>query len=138
MLIAIFIYWGWDTAVSVNEETRDKSRAPGRAAVTSTVVLLVTYVLVTVAAQAFAGVGTKGIGLGNAEQLRRRAFGARRQRVRRPRLRSRPGQAAHPHGAQLGGGQHPDHHPAHGPHHAVDGRLPEHPAPSSPASTAGS
>ena len=29
MLIAIFIYWGWDTAVSVNEETRDKSRAPG-------------------------------------------------------------------------------------------------------------
>jgi amino acid transporter len=66
MLIAIFIYWGWDTAVSVNEETRDKSRAPGYAAVLSTVVLLVIYVLVTVAAQAFAGVGTKGIGLGNS------------------------------------------------------------------------
>ncbi len=67
MLFAIFIYWGWDTAVSVNEETRDKSRAPGYAAVISTVVLLVTYVLVTVGAQAFAGVGTKGIGLGNAD-----------------------------------------------------------------------
>jgi amino acid transporter len=31
------------------------------------VVLLVTYVLVTVAAQAFAGIGTKGIGLGNSD-----------------------------------------------------------------------
>ncbi len=67
MLVAIFIYWGWDTAVSINEETRDKHRAPGRAAVTSTVVLLVTYVLVTVAAQAFGGVGSKGIGLGNPD-----------------------------------------------------------------------
>ena len=67
MLIAIFIYWGWDTAVSINEETRDRSRTPGIAAVTSTLVLLVTYVLVTVAAQAFAGVGTKGIGLGNSD-----------------------------------------------------------------------
>jgi amino acid transporter len=83
MLIAIFIYWGWDTAVSVNEETRDKRHAPGRAAITSTVVLLVTYVLVTVAAQAFAGVGTKGIGLGNSDNsgdvlsvLGRSVFGA--------------------------------------------------------------
>ena len=67
MLVAIFIYWGWDTAVSVNEETRDKSRAPGTAAVTSTFVLLVVYVLVTVAAQAYAGVGTKGIGLENPD-----------------------------------------------------------------------
>ena len=33
----------------------------------STVVLLVTYVLVTVAAQAFAGVGEEGIGLANPE-----------------------------------------------------------------------
>jgi amino acid transporter len=65
MLTALFIYWGWDTAVSVNEETRDKKHAPGRAAVTSTVVLLVTYVLVTTAAQSFAGTGTKGIGLEN-------------------------------------------------------------------------
>jgi amino acid transporter len=65
MLIALFIYWGWDTAVSVNEETKDSSRVPGIAAVTSTLVLLVTYVLVTVAAEAYAGIGTKGLGLGN-------------------------------------------------------------------------
>lgn len=65
MLVALFIYWGWDTAVSINEETRDKHRSPGQAAVTSTVVLLVTYVLVSTAAQAVAGIGGKGIGLGN-------------------------------------------------------------------------
>jgi amino acid transporter len=67
MLTAIFIYWGWDTAVSVNEETSDPSKTPGRAAIISTVLLLVTYALVAVAAVAFAGVGTKGIGLGNAK-----------------------------------------------------------------------
>ena len=65
LLTALFIYWGWDTAVSVNEETKDKAKTPGRAAVLSTVLLLVTYTLVTVAAQAFAGVGTTGTGLGN-------------------------------------------------------------------------
>jgi len=66
MLTAIFIYWGWDTAVSINEETRDPAKTPGRAAILSTVLLLVTYSLVAVAAIAFAGVGTEGIGLGAA------------------------------------------------------------------------
>lgn len=67
MLLAVFIYWGFDTAVSVNEETQDARKTPGRAAVTATVVLLVVYVLVTVATQAFAGVGTTGAGLGNPD-----------------------------------------------------------------------
>src|SRR5882757_904274 len=67
ILLMIFIYWGWDSAVSVNEETAEREKTPGRAAVLSTIVLLVTYVLVTVAAQAFAGTGTTGIGLGNED-----------------------------------------------------------------------
>lgn len=67
LLLAVFIYWGWDTAVSVNEETTDKTKTPGRAAVLSTVLLLVTYGIVSVSAQAFAGVGTTGSGLGNAD-----------------------------------------------------------------------
>jgi hypothetical protein len=29
----VFIYWGWDCALSVNEETKDSARTPGRAAV---------------------------------------------------------------------------------------------------------
>jgi amino acid transporter len=65
ILAAIFIYWGWDTAVSLNEETKDKDKAPGQAAVISTLVLLVTYVVVSMATEAFAGVGTKGNGLAN-------------------------------------------------------------------------
>lgn len=65
MLIAVFIYWGWDTAVSINEETADPTKTPGRAAVISTLLLLTTYAIVSVATVAFAGVGTEGIGLGN-------------------------------------------------------------------------
>ncbi|WP_434976416.1 amino acid permease [Streptomyces puniciscabiei] len=65
ILAGVFIYWGWDTAFSVNEETVDSTRVPGRAAVMSTVLLLVMYGLVSTSAQSFAGVGTSGIGLGN-------------------------------------------------------------------------
>ncbi len=54
-LAAIFIYWGWDTAVSVNEETENPKTTPGYAAIASTVLLAGLYVLVAVAALAFAG-----------------------------------------------------------------------------------
>lgn len=67
LLTAVFIYWGWDTAVATNEEADDPATTPGRAAVISTLLLLVTYALVATAAIAFAGVGTEGVGLGNAD-----------------------------------------------------------------------
>jgi len=65
VLLMLFIYWGWDTTVSVNEETADPHTVPGRAAVLSTLILLVTYVLVVLSTQSYAGIGTSGIGLGN-------------------------------------------------------------------------
>jgi amino acid transporter len=65
LTLMLFIFWGWDTSVSVNEETANKHVFPGRAAVISTVVLLAVYELVVVSAQSYAGLGTKGIGLGN-------------------------------------------------------------------------
>jgi amino acid transporter len=65
IILMLFIYWGWDTALSVNEETADKSRTPGRAGIISTVLLLVTYVIVIISVQAFAGIGDKGVGLTN-------------------------------------------------------------------------
>jgi amino acid transporter len=65
IILMVFIYWGWDTAVAVNEETKDKGRTPGLAAIFSTVILLVTYALVITSMQAFAGVKTHGNGLGN-------------------------------------------------------------------------
>ncbi len=63
--LMLFIYWGWDTTVSVNEETKDSQTTPGRAAVLATVVLLATYALVVLATQSYAGIGTKGVGLQN-------------------------------------------------------------------------
>lgn len=67
LVLMLFIYWGWDSAVAVNEETADPEKTPGRAAVLSTVLLLVTYVLLTLSSQSFAGTGDTGIGLNNSE-----------------------------------------------------------------------
>jgi amino acid transporter len=55
MLLAVFIYWGWDTTATVNEETKDSTEAPGRATVVSTLILLGIYLIVAIAAQAYAG-----------------------------------------------------------------------------------
>jgi len=65
VILMVFIYWGWDTAVAVNEETKNRNRTPGLAAILSTVILLVVYTLVIFSTQAFAGIGTTGNGLGN-------------------------------------------------------------------------
>src|SRR6516225_6031442 len=67
IILMLFIYWGWDTALSVNEETADKSRTPGRAGIISTVLLLFTYAIVIVSVMSFAGVGDKGVGLANPD-----------------------------------------------------------------------
>ena len=55
LLIGVFIYWGWESAVNLTEETKDSASTPGRAAVLSTVILLVTYLSVAIAVVAFAG-----------------------------------------------------------------------------------
>lgn len=65
--LSLFIYWGWDTSLTVNEETEGQSKTPGRAALLSMVVILTTYLTVTIASQMFAGVGEEGYGLANPE-----------------------------------------------------------------------
>ena len=55
LLLGVFAYWGWESAVNLNEETTDADDTPGRAAVVSTILLLVTYVGTAVAVIAFAG-----------------------------------------------------------------------------------
>ena len=57
VLLAVFIYWGWESAVNLSEETEDSTRAPGLAGLASTVILVATYVLVAVALIAYAGLG---------------------------------------------------------------------------------
>jgi amino acid transporter len=56
VLLAVFIYWGWDSGVAVNEETRDRRNAPGLAAVVSVLLLVVLYVVVSAGAQSYAGI----------------------------------------------------------------------------------
>jgi amino acid transporter len=55
LVLAVFIYWGWDTCVSVNEEAKDSNKTPGRAAVLSTVILLAIYLIVSYGAVALLG-----------------------------------------------------------------------------------
>jgi amino acid transporter len=57
LLLAVFIYWGWDSGVAVNEESEDPAEGPGKAAVMSTILLVLIYVVVSAAAQSFHGVG---------------------------------------------------------------------------------
>ena len=57
ILLAVFIYWGWDSGVAVNEETEDPHHAPGKAAVVSTLILVGIYVLLAFAGQAYHGTG---------------------------------------------------------------------------------
>ena len=55
LLLGVFAYWGWESAVNLTEETEDPASAPGKAGVLSTVILLVTYVGVAFALVANAG-----------------------------------------------------------------------------------
>ena len=55
LIIALFIYWGWDTTAAVNEESANPSEQPGRATVISVFILVATYILVTITAQALHG-----------------------------------------------------------------------------------
>ena len=55
LLLGVFAYWGWESAVNLSEETRDGASAPGRAGLWSTFILLVSYLSVAYAVVAFAG-----------------------------------------------------------------------------------
>jgi amino acid transporter len=55
VLLGLFIYWGWDAGVAVNEESRDSASGPGRSAIISTLLLVVVFVVVAFAAQSFGG-----------------------------------------------------------------------------------
>lgn len=58
LLLAVFIYWGWESAVNLTEETEDSAHAPGLAGVLSTVILVFTYIAVAITMIAVAGLET--------------------------------------------------------------------------------
>ncbi|WP_225823709.1 APC family permease [Streptomyces naphthomycinicus] len=61
--LSIFMYWGWDTCLTANEETIGSEKTPGRAALIAMVVLVGSYLTTAVAAQMAVGSGTDGLGL---------------------------------------------------------------------------
>jgi len=64
---SIFAFWGWDTCLTLGEESKDPQKTPGRAGLLAVITILGTYLLVSVAVMMYAGVGDKGIGLGNED-----------------------------------------------------------------------
>jgi amino acid transporter len=72
---SIFAFWGWDSALTVNEESKDSEKNPGRAAILAVVSILLTYLLVGIAVTMYAGVGDTGVGLSN-EANAENVFGA--------------------------------------------------------------
>jgi amino acid transporter len=65
--LSIFIYWGWDVTLTMNEETRNPEKTPGRAATVTVVVIVAIYMMAALATLSFAGVGETGLGTGNPE-----------------------------------------------------------------------
>lgn len=55
-LVAIFIFWGFDASLAMSEETTGTPEQAGRSGVTAIIITVVTYVIFSVAALAFAGI----------------------------------------------------------------------------------
>jgi amino acid transporter len=51
--LAVFFFWGWDTAANVNEETEDGEKAAGQAGIISMFILLGIFLLAAIATQMF-------------------------------------------------------------------------------------
>ena len=51
VVLGLFFFWGWDTAVNLNEESKNASKTPGRAVIISMFFLGFIFVLNIVAAQ---------------------------------------------------------------------------------------
>jgi amino acid transporter len=55
--LAVFFFWGWDTAANVNEESKDANESPGLAGIYSMFILLFIFLVAASAMQAFLGSG---------------------------------------------------------------------------------
>lgn len=65
--LSIFIFWGWDVVLTMNEETKNPEKTPGRAATITVLIVAGLYLLISIALLSFAGVGDGELGLGNEE-----------------------------------------------------------------------
>ncbi|NLB46929.1 MAG: APC family permease [Microbacteriaceae bacterium] len=70
LAVSIFVYWGWDTVLTLGEETKkSKGRmsTEGKAAMILVVILLVMYVGTATATLVWSGVGEDSYGLANVD-----------------------------------------------------------------------
>ncbi len=51
VVIAVFFYWGWDTAANLNEETENGSENPGRAGIIGMFLLLILFMIACISIQ---------------------------------------------------------------------------------------
>ncbi|THJ66519.1 APC family permease [Arthrobacter echini] len=65
--LSIFIYWGWDVTLTMNEETTNPEKTPGRAGALTVIVIVVIYLTVALATLSYAGVGDGELGTGNPD-----------------------------------------------------------------------
>ncbi|WP_083587314.1 APC family permease [Agrococcus sp. Marseille-P2731] len=65
--LSIFIFWGWDVTLTMNEETRGSDRTPGLAATWTVVIIMVLYLVLAISLISYAGVGEGEFGLGNTD-----------------------------------------------------------------------
>ncbi len=65
--LSIFIFWGWDVTLTMNEETKDPEKTPGRAATLTVLTIVSVYLLLSIGLMMFAGVGEGEYGLGNPD-----------------------------------------------------------------------
>jgi amino acid transporter len=65
--LSIFIFWGWDVTLTMNEETKNPDKVPGRAATLTVLIIMGIYMVISLAVIAYAGVGETGLGAGNPE-----------------------------------------------------------------------
>ena len=67
--VSIFVYWGWDTVLTMSEESGEDARgsSTGKAAAILIVTLVALYTLIGVATVSYAGIGEGPTGLNNPD-----------------------------------------------------------------------
>jgi len=76
LTLGVFFFWGWDTAVNLNEETKDATKTPGRAGVLAMWLLLLVFLMNFIAIQMLvpqSEIQTQGTGV--LTYFANRAFG---------------------------------------------------------------
>jgi amino acid transporter len=69
-LVAVFIFWGFDASLSMAEETEGSAQQSGRTGVLAILITVITYVVFSVAALAYAGIDADSPGsLTNAANI---------------------------------------------------------------------